>query len=103
MDGCRLPSRPESSDRRRIIISAENCGTSNQHVCTGGEDSSRVVNFDAAIDLQQRTTPDTVEHAPCCAHLVEAGLDERLSTESGIHGHDKEKIDVRKNFFDRVQ
>ena len=102
IDGLVQAAEPPG-ERRRIIGSTENCRTSDQYVCTGGEDSSRVIDFDATIDLEQRAASDALKHASCCAHLVEAGLDECLSAESWVHGHDQEKIDVRKNFFDGVQ
>ena len=85
------------------IVGAEDAGARNEDVDAGLRRELRVVDLDAAVDLDLDRRGRARRSLARGAHLVEHLGDERLTAEAGVHAHHEQRVDVVEVRLDRVE
>ena len=85
----------EALGARAVGGMAEEGGTGNEHVRTGGHKSGRIFGAGPAVHLQQRPVGAVfIQQGAGGAELVVTGGNEFLSREAGIDAHDQRHVDI---------
>src|ERR1700730_17711096 len=82
------------SDLRLGILRAEDGVASDESVCAGLPHRPDRLAVDAAVHFQKCLAAILGQTARAAAKLVHGALDEALTAETGIYGHDKQQVEI---------
>ena len=89
----------ERRNRRGIVRPTKDRRARDEDVGPCRNDLCCIVRFDPAVHLKECMTLGLIDQLTCPHDFLQYGRDELLSSESRIHRHDQEQIDVAKDFF----
>ena len=100
--GGRLARDPQRRHGAGIVSAGEDRRPGDQHIRSRCDNLRSVIDFHSAIDFEQGSALDPIQHLANSGYLLQHGRNKFLPAESGVHGHDQHKIDIPQNILQQA-